>query len=53
MQEVRLLHNGPFEYTDEDVAAWCATTEQKKKIEALRVACEGMSDGQKMRCLMS
>ncbi len=47
IQEVRLLYAGPFEYSDEDCAAWCSTTEQKRSIEALRVACEGMSEWSK------
>jgi len=41
MQEVRLLHEGPFEYTDEDFAAWSSSAEQKKIIEALRAAFQG------------
>jgi glutamyl-tRNA synthetase len=43
MQEVRLLHDGPFEYTDEDFAAWASSADQKKIIETLRVACQGMT----------
>jgi len=42
IQEVRLLHDGPFEYTDADVAAWCSSAEQKKIMEAVRIACVSM-----------
>lgn len=40
MQEVRLLHDGPFEYTNEDFETWCASPEQKKVLEAVRTACQ-------------
>ncbi len=43
MQEVRLLHNGPFEYTDEEYSAWCVSPEQKKNIKTLRDACASMT----------
>lgn len=46
-QEIRLLHEGPFEYTQEDLAAWYSTPEQKKMIEQLRATCAAMNSWSK------
>lgn len=43
IQEIRLLHAGPFEYTQEDLAAWASSPEQKQHMQELKKACARMT----------